>query len=214
VGAARARASLEAAAEYGKPSAMLRLARLLIREDPARAEQLCRRAAELGDIQAAHNVGRLLAEKGELHESCQWFRRAVELGSDRSMIDLGLIIRASDPQEATDLFRKAADAGSVEGMHMLGWTLMDNDDNKAEAERWLSLADQQGTPHNRNHLAVLLRDTDRERSRYLLQKSAERGETCGMRKLISLADEEGDKDTARYWTERAGASGDTYAKPG
>jgi TPR repeat protein len=64
----------------------------------------------------------------------------------------------------------------VRPVSALGWTLMDDEKTKAEAEKWLSRAEEHGSEHARYHLALLLRDTDRERSKRLFQKCAKQGD--------------------------------------
>ena len=77
-------------------SAIFQLAKSLAVEDLECSEELYRRAAELGEMRAAHNLGSLLQRRDDLEAARQWYRRAADLGSDRSMVNLGLLLKESD----------------------------------------------------------------------------------------------------------------------
>ena len=81
------------------------------------AEQLWRRAVDLGDAGAMSNLGVLLARRGETGEAEQLWRRAVDLGHAGAMSNLGnLLAERGETGEAEQLYRRAVDLGAAGAM--------------------------------------------------------------------------------------------------
>ncbi len=99
-----AEAAFARAGDRGDVAALAKLAILIDvhRSDPERAEAAYRRADEAGSVDGAGNVGRILKERGELHDAETAFRRCVERGSVRALADYaGLLSQRADadPEE-------------------------------------------------------------------------------------------------------------------
>jgi TPR repeat protein len=85
------------------------------------AEDWYRKAADLGDSDAAFNLGNLLHEAGNLEEAEDWYRKAADLGDSDAAFNLGnLLHEAGNLEEAEDWYRKAADLGDSDAFRALG----------------------------------------------------------------------------------------------
>ena len=96
---------------------------------PAKALELFRAAAELGDFRAMVELGKMYrAGEGvaaEIHESAKWFRKAADGGYTPAMVLVGGLYfegkaYPKDLPEAVKWFRKAAEANDPLGMDELG----------------------------------------------------------------------------------------------
>jgi serine/threonine protein kinase len=96
----------------------------------AKALDLFRQAADLGDSQAMVELGELYMEDnagsaGDVKEAAQWFRKAADAGNSSGMLHLGVMyyLGAGVPEdygEAATWYRKAANAGNADAMYNLG----------------------------------------------------------------------------------------------
>jgi serine/threonine-protein kinase len=115
-----------AAAKPGKPNpAQIYTDALgLLKTDQAKAVELLKKAASLGEPRAMIELGELQMEDNP-SESAQWFRKAADAGDSAGMVNLGALYHLGngvleDYGQAAYWYRKAADAGNVDAMYNLG----------------------------------------------------------------------------------------------
>jgi TPR repeat protein len=157
-----AETSWRRAAEGGHVDSMKLLALLLDRED--RLVRIFRsleaetwwRAADAGDLQSMHYLGRAMWHRGLLDDGQGWTRRAAEAGYVPAMADLGdaLVYRAfyeGPAEEALEWYQRGAEAGDAEAMYSLG-AQFDRQGQTADAEHWFRRAADAG--HERARLRV------------------------------------------------------------
>jgi uncharacterized protein len=112
-----------------------------------RAEELFRRAWELGCSDAATQLGNLFHEgnpaKKDPAEAVRWLQRAVEAGNAVGRLNLAQFDRTLDPQQREALFTSAAQAGQPDAMTELGAILLARKGparDVASARQWLEKA--------------------------------------------------------------------------
>lgn len=99
---------------------MVRLGARFEKFDLDRSLYWYRRAAELGEPIAFHNLGAVLFQSGgDIEEAERWLRRAAELGNPLSTFVLGKLVATSSPTESRQLFEDAAAAGSLPALTQL-----------------------------------------------------------------------------------------------
>jgi hypothetical protein len=114
-------------------------------------EAQLRKAAERGDMNAAHELGGMLEEDGNVDGGERWFRLAAMAGNRAAAADLGrLLWQRRWFIEAEAWLRKAATSNDPEnpliaqyGAGMLGKCLMDTG-RPDEAEQWLVIGADAG----------------------------------------------------------------------
>ena len=173
--------ALESAAATGEPAALFELAKALLDTDPSRTEELYRRAAELGETRAMHNLANILQRRGALDEARSWYQRAADLGLEVSLIGLGATLEKSDPDEARRLYQQAAELGQVVGMYRLALMLYPIEQD--QGLEWLESAVALGYPRAMYRLALHLERRDPERTMVLLRRASEAGDLDAMSKL-------------------------------
>ncbi|MGI5375990.1 tetratricopeptide repeat protein [Streptomyces sp. CA-251387] len=101
-------------AQWGDARAAAELAFLLSRQpghDEAEVEGLNRQAAEAGDRNAAHHLGRSLEHQGRFDEAMAWYQQAHAKANPDATRSIGeLLLRQGKPEEAEEWLRKAAAA--------------------------------------------------------------------------------------------------------
>jgi len=121
-------------------------------KDSVAANEWYRKAAELGDPNAMHNLG-LSYETGsgiepDKRTAFSWFEKAAQLGHAISQRRVGFILYngdgvPADPVTALDWYRKAAVQGDVESIANIGLAYRDGQGVQAdsvEAYAWLDVA--------------------------------------------------------------------------
>lgn len=167
--------ALREAARRGDVRAQCRIGEMHARgegdcpQDAAEAARWFRRAAELGDKSAQHQLGDLLARKLSLGkkgtdeadrnltlaEDCEveaavWWRAAAlqgHVGAQHSLACSLIEGKLRDPQEAVRWWRAAASQGHAEAQHKLALCMKEGIGtarNVAEAASWLQKAAEQG----------------------------------------------------------------------
>lgn len=129
----QARQSFEALAREDVPAALhnlgvMHLRRELPRPDPALAQRLLARAAELGFVTSMFALGQALEDGAfgsrDLVQACDWYEQAARRGSVEGQIAIGTAHylgrgRARDPAAALPWYRLAAQAGDVGAMYLV-----------------------------------------------------------------------------------------------
>lgn len=123
---------LQAAADRGEAEAMVNLGYIHARgqagvADPARALDLYKKAAALGDGEGMNAVGYRLdhGDQPDLPGAIAWYCRAVLKGNPRAMNNLALLAYAGrgtppDRAEARSLWRQASERGNLQARASLG----------------------------------------------------------------------------------------------
>jgi len=93
--------------EYGYWNALLRLAKLLARNDRvAEARELMRARAETGDVVAALQFAEFLTEQVDLEQAEPWLRRAVAAGNSDAVSKLVDLLQRTGRREEADRIRR------------------------------------------------------------------------------------------------------------
>ncbi|NKY88160.1 SEL1-like repeat protein [Nocardia veterana] len=142
----------------------------------AEAEELFRQAFEAGDPVAAHDLGMLLATRGDDAGAEEWVRRAAELGVPDSAFELGCLEqRRNDLIAAEHWYRRAADNGHRDSLLNLGILRQDRGDH-AEAIACFTRAWEMGADKAAFNLGRLYDDGgDPESATIWYGRAAERG---------------------------------------
>lgn len=127
--------------------------------DLAKAAQLFRQAADLGDARGARYYGAaLLTGQGVEEDGLEayaWFRKAAEAGDVMAMIDVAVMLAIGEkgvPQNATEArswYQRAAERGSAHALRGLGGMLLQGEGGAPEIARglaYLEIAGEAGDP--------------------------------------------------------------------
>ena len=205
--------ALRKAVATGESIDTLNLGLFLHKRSSAEAELLYRKAADDGNIQAMHNLGDLLNERGDAATAGQWWRRAAESGDSRSMDHLGNFFnKRGEFAEAEHWWRKAADAGDIGALYDLG-KLFHERNNITEAELWWHKIAQSESAYAM-HLYGDMLDKIRgqtAQAEHWWHKAADKGNADAMFHLGNLSRDRGDTTKAEQWWRKAADLGDTSA---
>lgn len=200
----------ERAVAAGSAAAMNNLGHRLRKRDPRRAEELFRRAIELGgeeELSAIQNLADLLLEDRR-DESIALYRRAAAMGGDRAMFNLAGILVDEQREEAIGLLEGAVELGHTDAMVHLGFLLLDGD-----LDRGLALmrqAAELGNDNAQNNLGTMLEDEDPVEAERWYRKSIEGGNLRAKANLGRLLSKTDSRQAIRLWEEAAG-EGDSLA---
>jgi hypothetical protein len=177
-------------------------------ERAAHAEQLWRKDAETGNVQAMINVALLMKERNP-EEAVEWFKKAAAVGSVDAMFDLGMFLKESDPEEGEKWLRKSAVAGDRSGMAQLGEMLETRAPD--EAVEWLRKAAMGGVEYAMTNLGLLQKDRNPEEAALWLRRAAKANDPRGMYNYGLLLETRDPKE-AESWFRKAAAAGNTDAR--
>jgi TPR repeat protein len=162
---------LRRAGEQEEPDALVILSRLATTSrgglSPFQAREFLARAAEAGDIRAAHEYGLFLISEGDpgaAPAALDWLRLAAEAGRTEAMTDyaeaLGDWVHGpQDLASARDWYARAGNAGDGLAAVIAGAMYMDGDGGEADPERGvrlIRLGAELGEPAAMGSLALLL----------------------------------------------------------
>jgi tetratricopeptide (TPR) repeat protein len=109
--------------------------------DPNGAAESFATAAELGDADAAFNLGLLHAEAGEIEAAMSAWWLAVRLGSAQAGTNLGAyLLAAGDREAAMEAFTFAAGRGDLDADYNIGLLLLDSGRQTEAARAWAGAA--------------------------------------------------------------------------
>jgi TPR repeat protein len=130
---------LRAAANAGDRTAAFKLWERLRDTDRASAESYLRKAAESGDVRAAHRLGMLLWERRDLDAAEEMLRSATDDPQGAHALGLLLWRERGNPEAAVEWLDRAAQADDPAAERDLGILLRENGDIQG-AQHWLSRA--------------------------------------------------------------------------
>ncbi|WAZ21296.1 bifunctional trypsin-like peptidase domain-containing/SEL1-like repeat protein [Streptomyces cinnabarinus] len=131
-----ARRCYERAADAGEPAAMAALGAMT--ESHEEALPWLRLAADAGDVDGMHELGRRLAGAGDHEGARAWWTRAATAGHTDAANALGHLLLAEDVQAALPWLRAAAQAGDPDAMAELAELLAVSDPEEAGEWRFRS----------------------------------------------------------------------------
>ena len=109
-----------AAAKLGNASAQINVGNYYddgtgVRRNHSAALRWYKLAYRRGDSGAAHNIGCVWRNEGNLERALYWFSRAVSLGDDESNIDIAkhFLRNVQDPRKAISFLRRVRPSGFV-----------------------------------------------------------------------------------------------------
>ncbi|GLH96579.1 tetratricopeptide repeat protein [Phytohabitans aurantiacus] len=161
------------------------------------AEAAYREADEMGDGDAANDVGLLLAERGDLAGAEAAYRRADERGCAPAGYNLGLLLDVGgDRAAAIEALERADARDHPQAAMILGhWALDAGDLDRAEA-CWYR-ADERGATGAATNLGYLLQQRGYlDDAEQVLRRAGERDELDGLHNLGWLRQQRGDLDGA------------------
>ncbi|MCW6009114.1 tetratricopeptide repeat protein, partial [Micromonospora sp. CPCC 205371] len=199
---AEAEALFRSATQDPRPEAARR-ARVLLgrvledRGDTGAAEAAYREADEMGDGDAANDVGLLLAARGDLAGAEAAYRRADERGCAPAGYNLGLLLdERGDRAAAIEALERADARDHPQAAMILGhWALDAGELDRAEA-CWYR-ADERGATGAATNLGYLLQQRGYlDDAEEVLRRAGERDELDGLHNLGWLRQQRGDLDGA------------------
>ncbi len=118
---------------------------------------ICKEAAEQGDVEAQFIVGVIYLCAGRAEEVVKWHRKAAEQGDEEAQVSLGNCYAKGwgverNKKEAVKWYREAAEQGSTEAQYKLGDCYAAGDgveQNWDEAMRWYRMAAHKGIAYKR-----------------------------------------------------------------
>jgi tetratricopeptide (TPR) repeat protein len=150
-----ARRNLTTAANLGHAPAMGQLALLPDGVSKADADRWLRKAADLGDVDALHNLGVRHYEQNQLILAHSYFKKAADKGHVGSVINLGVIaLDKSQFLKAEEYFCTATASGDAAALYGIGVSLYRRG-HKAEAEKWYLRAAAGGDHFAMNTLGTM-----------------------------------------------------------
>ena len=161
-------------------------------QDPAKAVEWFRKAADQEHAEAQYELGKCYAEgvgvDQDPAEAVAWFRKAAEQGDAEAECELGRRYAEGadvdpDPAEAVAWFRKAANRGYAEAQYELGKCYAEGvgvDQDPAEAVAWYREAADRGDMMAQFALGLCYAEgfgveKDNDEAVYLLQDSIDQG---------------------------------------
>lgn len=223
---------LRRAGEQNEPDALVILSRLATAGrgglSPFQAREFLARAADAGDIRAAHEYGLFLMSEGDpgaAPQALDWLRLAAESGRVEAFPDYAEALGdwVHGPQNlaaARDWYARAGEAGDGLSALIAGTMYLNGEGGEAEPERGVALiriAAELGEPAAMGSIALLLFNgapglpADPVRAAGWAQQGAEAGD--GESQFLyayALATGDGtgqNLEQAYYWTRRAAAEG-------
>ena len=135
----------------------------------AEVEDVFRKHAEQGEVEAQFCLGLLLGYKGNRNrwnpDSVLWYQKAADQGDARSMRALGMIYATKErPEQAAEWFRKAAELGDFAAQRDLGYLYLKGkgvEKDLTEAREWLEKAAAQGDSYAQELLADFFPDSEK-----------------------------------------------------
>jgi TPR repeat protein len=178
---------------------------LLLAGRSDQAEQLWRRAAQGGSIDAVRSLRLLLTENDEMRAS---YQTAVEAGDSVAAAAYGLLLHLKGHvPEAECCYERAAAAGITPAMFFLG-NLLREAGRGTEAEQWWRRAASDGQLESMVNLGALLhRDNRSQEAAQFWEHAAAEGNPEAMNSLGTLASKAGDDVGAAIWWRRAAEAG-------
>ncbi|WP_055477935.1 SEL1-like repeat protein [Sphaerimonospora mesophila] len=166
-------------------------------------------AAQGGDPDAAHRLGRRCAERGDRWAARHWWERAARVGNVDSAFNLGVWHqRHGTPEEAIGWYEKAAGTGDAEAAVKLAVLLLDRRGDVPAARRWLEMAAENGAAGAARRLALLSEDEGQlTGARHWHTKAALEGDLRSAHDLGVLGYAAGDEAEAGHWWEYAARGG-------
>jgi TPR repeat protein len=181
-------------------------------EQPEIAEQLWRRAVNLGNPDALYNLGVLLAERDETNEAEQLYRRAAELGNTSAMTNLGVLLRGrGETSEAEQLYRRAAELGNTDAIYNLGLVLHGQGGTDEAEQLWRRAADLGNTPAMTGLGVLLLGRGEIDEAEQLWWRAADLGNADAITKLGLVLYKRGETDEAEQLLRQAADLGNADA---
>ncbi len=223
---------LRRAGEQEEPDALVILSRLASASRgglaPFQAREFLARAAEAGDIRAAHEYGLFLMSEGDpgaAPAALDWLRLAAESGRTEAMIDYAEALGdwVHGPQDlagARDWYARAGNAGDGLAAVIAGTMFIEGEGGEVESERGvrlIRLGAELGEPAAMGSLALLLFNgapglaADPVRAAGWARQGAELGDGESQflyAYALAMGDGTGQNlEQAYYWTRRAASEG-------
>jgi Sel1 repeat-containing protein len=134
----------------------------------------------------------------------QSWRKDAETGNVHAMINVALLIKERNPEEAVEWFKKAATAGSIDAMFNLGMFLKQSD--REEAEKWLRKSAEAGDRSGMAQLGEMLQTRAPEEAAEWLRKAATGGVEYAMTNLGLLQKDRNPEESALWLRSAANAN--------
>lgn len=166
-----------------------------------------RKAAELGEVRAMHDLASVLVLEDDLANAKEWLRMAAVNGFNPSRCELGDILeREGDHDGAAASFQAAAGDGYPEGLHRLGLLLFAQGREEEGIRLLEQAADRYWTPamHDLGWWCAKRGDVRGAKHWYL--KAAAEGHEPSMMALADVLDGVGHHSTAARWRRQASES--------
>jgi len=128
------------AAQGGHGDAAYSLGLLLAEDSPDEATRWLIAASDVGIAHAGYVVGRMLQERGRLDEAERHFRQSSDGQDIEGTFALGMLLQATEPDEALPLLRAAGEMGHGKAASAAARMLHDRGDF-AEAARFVRMAE-------------------------------------------------------------------------
>jgi TPR repeat protein len=195
-----------------------------VAKDEAKAVELYKKAAELGNDIAMVNLGWAYARGNGITKDVvtafEWYKKAVELGNPKGMYNLGVMYEygrgvTKDEIKAVEWYNKAIELGNTNAMHNLGVLYGDGRGvakDEIKAAELFKKAAELGNGDAAYNLGIMYRNgrgvaKDEAKARELFKKSADLGSGTAMAKIGSLyKDGDGvtkDNEEALRWLYKA-----------
>jgi tetratricopeptide (TPR) repeat protein len=180
-------------------------------EQEDNAESLAAAAAQ-GDVEAAYQLGFVLARREERAAAMEAFERAEGLGHPKAANEIGMLLsHAGDAAGAEAAFRRGADRGHPRAWFNLGAVLKERGDEDGAQAAW-ERADKLGDPLAPTNLGSMIEATGNlPAALAAYQRADERGDALGRVRRGRLLEDRGDLDQAEAAYRRADEQGDGYA---
>ncbi|MEU6444277.1 hypothetical protein [Streptomyces sp. NPDC047046] len=176
----------------GDASKLSDLASVWADVDPARAELLFLKSAELGSGSSMGSVGYRCEERGDLGGAEEWYRRGAEAGDGFSACEMARIYFESGDLELSEQFyRRALELGDGESLGGLARVLVDGGGDRDEA---LSLLQRSMCMLVRQCARISMLDMERDAglNKFGVAPWLSRGQSMGWVKQIEEAGDAGD----------------------
>ncbi|HEX7292605.1 MAG TPA: tetratricopeptide repeat protein [Conexibacter sp.] len=184
-------------------------------DDQVRTERAIRRGDAHGQALAAHNLGVMLAERGDMVEAEAAYRRADERGSPDSPANLGTLLeRRGEVEEAEAAYRRGDERGDAAAAYNLGGMLAQRGDFRAAAAAY-GRAEDRGSPEASANLGMVYEDLgEPEQAEAAYRRGDEQGDASAAYNLGVMLAQRGALDEAYEAYTRADERGDESAAVG
>ena len=199
-----AEALLRAAEPLGGVEASVQLGRFLIQRGNEEGEEILRRHALEGNLQACGLLGLSLLRAQRFTEALEFLEPAATEGDEVAMTNLGSALEAlGRPGDAAEWHRRAADAGSAHGAARLG-ELLHREGRDDEALVYLRQASDGGDLRGSFYLGNVLVASGRyQEGARAWEKGADEGDPRCLMNLASLASATGNQAESTRLMRRA-----------